>query len=200
LPEGVVLLGNNQTSLTPEYEMQLLEACKFDNLEMFRWIFEASGISTEYRIRGQVLIHSACASHSSTIVDYLICHGADVTVRDEEGDTPLGRLFSNRLFHQKGQSILKQLLSLGDDVVGGNQHDDSTLMLWATLALTEETQHVLDVILAHGIDCAFRNCKGQNVWHKLASNTDGSAMANLLISKVGIGALKSGVDVSDKEG
>ena len=59
-------------------------------MQRVRYLIEVEKVSVNAQDEhGYSPMHAAASYSSLTIIEYLVSHGADVNIRDEDGDTPL---------------------------------------------------------------------------------------------------------------
>lgn len=170
--------------LRPEYEDALLEACRNDDLSVFRWVFETSGIDIDYRIGGSTFLQAACSSSSRALAEYLVSQGANVNERTTTFPAPLGCLLAKKPSTSLTLTIMKSLLAAGASMTFLDNCNNNCLMIWVdqicTLAGTCTLEEIAGIILSSQPDLSQRNVDGRTVWHILAASVDGHDMMDIL--------------------
>ena len=151
------------------------EAVRYSNLELVQWLEESYGVDVARHrdVDGDSLFHTACAVGHLPMVQYLHSRGADATLLNEKGDSPIywALLVLHRglpiiqwlhtevnipLVDSRGYSLLMHACANGDDritdcVLGGG-FEGSPLIAG------------IEAMLSYTGD------QGKNIWHAALEN------------------------------
>ena len=212
---GRVLTASNTTPLEQatllELDDTLQHACQYNELSVFRWIFERHGLDVNHRFHsGRSRLHLACKTFSADVVAYLIERGVDANIKDKSGFSPLAYYFNSSLWKRKTRNRpfnRHNCLATFKCMVGHNVQlqmlttsGDTALIFWAQCRSTEldVLEEILRVLLNQGLDVGSRNAHGRNVWHILAFHNHFKHL-EMLRSSVDDVAFGPSVDVADEE-
>jgi len=205
IPDRSFFVRDHPQKLLPEYEDALIDACDNDDLPVFRWVFEASGIDINYRIHGVTLLQTACSSSSESLAEYLISHGANVNEPTTTASTPLGCLIAHKPSTGSTLKIMKSLLAAGASTTFLDNCNNNVLMIWVDQSYPPEKiqlfKEISEILLSSQPDLSQRNDDGRTVWHILAANTYGSKMMDILESdKLSDESVRSSIGLLDNQG
>jgi ankyrin repeat protein len=213
---GRVLTASNTTPLGQAtllgLDDTLRHACQYNELSVFRWIFERCGLDANHRDHsGRSLLHLACESFSADVVAYLIERGVDPNIKDKFGCSPLVYYFNSSLWKWKTQNRpfnRQNCLATFKCMVGHNVQlrmlttsGDTALICWAECQSTEldVLEEILRVLLNQGLDIGSRNAHGRNVWHLLAFHNHFKHL-EMLRSSVDDVAFGPSIDIAGEDG
>jgi ankyrin repeat protein len=170
--------------------------------------------------QGQTALHCACISNHTRVAKFLVANKADITVRDEDGDTPLKKAFITRhvltlfeLFnsnlHRIDHKLLQQVCERGSvdliDVLLSDFHLDPSSVLddegnkaIHVAALQSHKQVITLLVKKYKCPIDSRNLNGQTPLHLLCSQSpteNGRALIRMCISE-----FKADVTIKDNNG
>jgi len=132
---------------------------------------------------GQVPLHVACQGRNDPLVQLLIRHGADVCIRDGEGNSPLHHCAASG-----GVEVIQRLVDAGADVHMKNREGCTPLHFaaWGWLGWWEEMDPVrnerVKLLLKVGADVAARDKLGNTPLHAAVEHAAGRWILELLIN------------------
>lgn len=190
--------------LISEYMHMLIDACREDDVDVVRWVFESPDIPVDYDLDGSGLtaLHVACAYSALDTVRYLISKGADVNHCAKGGCLPLTLLLCPENL-ERGDlvGVLGVLLAADSKVLVLDENRNSGLMLCARF---ENHQNVMieasKLLLSHGTSVEHRNDQRRSVWHDIAENPDGIQLAQLLRARITEETLRESINWADDKG
>jgi ankyrin repeat protein len=198
-----------------DLEETLRDSCEYNELSIFRQIFEVRNLDVNHRFRrdGASFLHVACGGSAADVVAYLIEQCADVNSRGPDGSSPLKYYFAsdfwwNTHMHLNGHFPKQDCLATFHSMVANkaNLHRltdncESALMMWAQCDMLQldVLEELLRVLLKQDIDIKSRNASGQNVWHHLAYRNS-LKLSQMLKSAMDPVSLRSVLDVADESG
>ena len=108
---------------------------------------------------GQTPLHVAVVNNYVSLLTWLLDHGADINVKNRQGDTPLrSAVIWDRTPHL---SVIRTLLSRGADVNAGDTYGDTPLHVAATFAETS----VIKLLLSEGANPNAQAGRGETPLH-----------------------------------
>lgn len=137
----------------------------------------------------RVPLHSVCSSIETAeildVIDLLVNAGADVNIRDFDGETPL-----MNAVYKRYTSIARKLIDLGANVNIANHSSQETAVHFA---VSFDHSEILPMLLDKGADYTARNIHGKSILH-MAARTGGAKTVTAL-SKANL----MGLDTSLKD-
>ena len=109
----------------------------------------------------------ACTDADETgfcFIRYLVQHGANVNARDDNGRTPVMKLFGERFIMNKALDALELLLDKGADINAVDNDGNTVLHYIADSSSRNEAKEAFDIILEYSdIDASAVNNEGKSV-------------------------------------
>lgn len=146
------------------------------SMEIMRRLL-ACGYDVNHRTSlGKTMLMTALVSNWERATRFLIAHGADTELRDNEGETALFYGASDYLYCCT--EALDVLMEAGADINATNNLGNNALQAIAHLQLGEERTH--EYLIEHGIDLHHRNNAGQTAYDIARTHNNTGLMKHLI--------------------
>ncbi|KAJ5719638.1 hypothetical protein N7493_007216 [Penicillium malachiteum] len=120
--------------------------------------------ATDFKGNGILHLLGPTRLNQYDLIDTLLSAGADPSLKNEEGNTPL-----HVMSHKEEDNIIKRLVSAGADLEAQNRKGESVLFLQLLKCRKDPgkgTSPMLDHLVSQGARLDTRNYRGETLWHR----------------------------------
>ncbi|OAG01138.1 ankyrin, partial [Paraphaeosphaeria sporulosa] len=175
---GADLIAEALKLACPPDSSALVEAIKTRDVSLVRLVLDKGSNSNEATASGLFPIFAAFNACSAPIVQALVEHGADVTLRNPHGPNVLQAALASPLSRDKEAitTVFELLLSRGADA--STNYSDDTTLLHRVVSADSNAVKLLQLLLRHGVPVDSQDRNGNTALHVAAAS--GPCVAMLL--------------------